>query len=279
MPTKTKQKNFLSACIVTYNDEACIERCLRSISALVDEIVIVHDGPCLDKTLEIAKRYTKNITVGPRLGNPDPHRVTTFKKAKGNWLLIIDADEFLSPQLQRALRKVMDSDQAEQYNFLWKLWDGKKYVSKTWPYRISLVKKNKLRYLAILHPDWSIKGKIINVPLHLEHRPPYNNFSWLSFRTKWMKWMRLHAEQILTPISELPQFQFDDSHFVKHIEWIKKYDFIAAPFIFVYFLTATFLLAPKLESLIIYKYNFMQALYYFLLSIQVGILKRKTRNA
>lgn len=275
MLKKNKSRNYLSACIVVYNDEKCIERCLQSIQPVADEIIVVHDGPCTDNTLKIARKYTKNVIVGPRLGNPDPHRVTTFKKAKGNWILIIDADEFLSKRLQNNIRKIMDSGRAEQYNFLWKLWNGKKYITQTWPYRVSLVKKEKIRYLAILHPDWSIKGKMLNVPLHLEHRPSYYNLSWDCFWTKWMRWNRLHAQQILTPIHEIPQFQFDDDHFVKHIEWIKKYDFWAAPFVFAYFLIATFILAPKTESFLIYKYNFMQALYYFILSIRVGVYKRR----
>ena len=45
------EKNTISACLVVHNEEKLIGRCLESIKNLVDEIIVVHDGPCQDKTL------------------------------------------------------------------------------------------------------------------------------------------------------------------------------------------------------------------------------------
>jgi Glycosyltransferases involved in cell wall biogenesis len=61
-------RNKISACIVVYNEEKVIKRCLDSIKNVVDEIILVHDGPCKDRTLEIAKRYTNKIFIRPHVG-------------------------------------------------------------------------------------------------------------------------------------------------------------------------------------------------------------------
>ena len=51
--------NKISAVIMAFNEEKNIERCLKSL-AFVDEIIVV-DNSSLDKTVEIAKKYTKNV--------------------------------------------------------------------------------------------------------------------------------------------------------------------------------------------------------------------------
>lgn len=273
LSSSTKPSNTISACIVTHHDEHQIERCLKSIAPVVDEIIVIHDGPCKDKTLEIAKKYTKHVFVGKKYGYPEPHRVTSFKKAKGNWILVLDTDEFLSKPLQRNLRKLVNSNQADGYMFLWKFWDGKKYITQHWPHRIGVVKKSSLRFLAVLHPDWRIRGKSMDVSYHLEHRPAYNNCTWHSFRTKWVRWLRLHAQQLLTPIDQIQQFQYDDTYEVKHIDWIKKYDLLAAPVVFLYFLLAGWLVIDSRDRWALRWYVLLQAMYYFLLAVEVFRIK------
>ena len=268
-----KTSNTISACIVAHNDEHQIERCLKSIAPVVDEIIIIHDGACRDQTLEIAKKYTKYVFVGKKYGYPEPHRVTGFEKAKGNWILVIDTDEFLSKSLQKNLRRLVDSGKADGYMFLWKFWNGKRYISQHWPHRIGIVRKSSLRFLAVLHPDWRIRGKSIDVPYHLEHRPAYDNCTWQSFATKWIRWLQLHAQQVLMPVDVIPQFQYDDSLYVRHIDWIKRYHFFVAPVIFFYFLIAGWLVIDSRDRWSLRKYVFFQALYYFLLALEVGRIK------
>ncbi len=81
----------ISVCLVVYNEEKIIERCLRSIQAVADEIILVHDGECSDNTLEIAKKYTDKIFIRPHTGDSSLHRVFTYNKAQGQWIFQIDA--------------------------------------------------------------------------------------------------------------------------------------------------------------------------------------------
>ena len=61
MKRVSKNRNKISAFIVAYHEENLIERCLRSLVDVVDEIIVVHDGPCLDKTIKIAQKYTSKV--------------------------------------------------------------------------------------------------------------------------------------------------------------------------------------------------------------------------
>lgn len=100
------KKIHLSAAIATYNEEQNIGDCLESISTLVDEIVIV-DGASKDKTVEIAKRYGARVIV--RENPPIFHinKQKSFDEAKGDWVLYLDADERVSPQLAREIKELI----------------------------------------------------------------------------------------------------------------------------------------------------------------------------
>ena len=88
--------NKISACLVVHNEEKVIRRCLDSIKNVVDEIIVVHDGPCTDKTMEIAREYGAKIYEQPFNGEAEKHRPFSYRMTSGAWILQIDADEYLS---------------------------------------------------------------------------------------------------------------------------------------------------------------------------------------
>ena len=63
-----KKNNRISAIIAVYHGEKTIEKTLKSLKGIVDEIIVVHDGPCKDNTIKISKKYTKRIYIRPRGG-------------------------------------------------------------------------------------------------------------------------------------------------------------------------------------------------------------------
>lgn len=96
----------ISAVITAFNEEENIERCLKSL-AFADEIVVV-DNFSLDKTVEIAKKYTDKIFS--QKNNPeeiDLQKNFGFEKAKNEWILSIDADEEVPPELKDEILKVL----------------------------------------------------------------------------------------------------------------------------------------------------------------------------
>ena len=106
----------ISACILTKNEEGSIERCLENIKDYVDEIVIV-DGFSGDITVEIARKYTDKIYQKEFSGSFAVERNYSIEKSTGEWILVIDADETLSKELQDNLRSLTQQDEYSAYAF------------------------------------------------------------------------------------------------------------------------------------------------------------------
>lgn len=91
----------LSAILITKNEEANIRRCLDALQWL-PEVVIV-DSKSEDKTVEIAQSYPNTkVIISDWLGFSPTKRLAT-KAARNNWILWIDADEVVSPALQKEI--------------------------------------------------------------------------------------------------------------------------------------------------------------------------------
>ncbi|MDZ4788232.1 MAG: glycosyltransferase family 2 protein [Blastochloris sp.] len=97
----------ISACIITKNEESNLPRCLKSIQGLVDEIIIVDSGST-DRTPFIATDFNARFIRQEWQGYVGQKNFA-LTKASYNWVLSIDADEELSPDLQQQLKALHDS--------------------------------------------------------------------------------------------------------------------------------------------------------------------------
>jgi len=102
-------KMKLSVALATYNEEENIGKCLVSIKGLADEIIIV-DGSSTDKTVEIAKKFGATIIIAD---NPPIFHINKQKAidaCSGKWILQLDADEQVTPELGREIREIIEKD-------------------------------------------------------------------------------------------------------------------------------------------------------------------------
>jgi glycosyltransferase involved in cell wall biosynthesis len=84
----------ISATLIVKNETSCLDRCLSSIRG-IDEIIVCDTGST-DDTVEIARRHTKNVfTDFTWCDSFAKARNHALMKATGDWIFIIDADEFL----------------------------------------------------------------------------------------------------------------------------------------------------------------------------------------
>jgi len=93
-------REAISVVIITRNEEREIEECLESVS-WADEIVVV-DSFSTDKTVEIAKRLTERVAEKEFVGFTRQKQHAT-DLAAGPWILNIDADERVTPELRREI--------------------------------------------------------------------------------------------------------------------------------------------------------------------------------
>jgi glycosyltransferase involved in cell wall biosynthesis len=98
--------NSLSAIVITKNEEKNIRECLESVK-WVNEIVIV-DAGSKDRTVEIAKEFTRKIFNCPWDGYGAAKNYG-LSQCTGDWVVSIDADERVTPELQKEILSVLSS--------------------------------------------------------------------------------------------------------------------------------------------------------------------------
>ncbi|MDX2504034.1 MAG: glycosyltransferase family 2 protein [Gammaproteobacteria bacterium] len=138
----------ISACIISYNEEKKIEDCLRSLQAVVDEIIII-DSNSTDKTLEIAKRYTDKIFLHDFQGYGKQKNLATNKTAN-NWVINLDCDERLSSELQSSIKSITNNlDDDTVYSMARKTFYIYRWLNHCWypDRKIRLFNKTKTRWL------------------------------------------------------------------------------------------------------------------------------------
>jgi len=100
MSTNLPSNLPVSLVVVTLNEEANIERCLRSVPFASDIVVV--DSFSSDRTAEIAQKLGANVFQEKWRGY-GPQKALAVSKAKNDWVLSLDADEALSPELQKEI--------------------------------------------------------------------------------------------------------------------------------------------------------------------------------
>src|SRR5207302_631709 len=114
-----------AAVMVARNEEERLRACLEAVG-WVDEIVVV-DAESEDKTVAIAQEFTDRVVVRPWPGYA-AQKNTALDLATGDWVLSLDADEVVSPELRAEIARVLASDgPADGYtvprrNIFWGRW-------------------------------------------------------------------------------------------------------------------------------------------------------------
>jgi len=99
----------LVALILTFNEELHLARCLASLEAVVDSVLVV-DCFSTDSTVEIARSYGANVLQNEWLNYATQFNWALTKVAEDtDWVLRIDADEYLTTELAEEIRRDLPS--------------------------------------------------------------------------------------------------------------------------------------------------------------------------
>ena len=90
----------ISACVIAFNEERKIRRCLHSLT-WCDEIVVV-DSFSTDRTAEVCREFTDRVYQHEWLGYVG-QRNTVREMARFSWILFLDSDEEVSPSLREEI--------------------------------------------------------------------------------------------------------------------------------------------------------------------------------
>lgn len=128
------QKIPVTAFVCTYNEEANIEKCLRSIHGFLDQIFVI-DSESADQTVAIARKYADEVR---NLAYVHDHIPWVFQWGLDNlpirneWVLILEADRIVTPELKRELEGIFSKTHIAEKGF---------YIR-----RVQIFRGRKIRY-------------------------------------------------------------------------------------------------------------------------------------
>jgi glycosyltransferase involved in cell wall biosynthesis len=95
----------LSVIVITKNEETVIRRCLESV-AWADEIVVVDSGST-DRTAAICAELGAKVHVTADWPGPGPQRNRAIERSSGDWVLALDADEWVTEALRKDIEEAV----------------------------------------------------------------------------------------------------------------------------------------------------------------------------
>lgn len=162
----------LTVSVITWNEAECLRRCLESV-AWADEIVVV-DAGSTDKTLEVARTFTDHVLSRPWDGFARQKNFA-LDHARGEWVLSLDADEEVSPELREEIGRVLeqargpDGYSVPRRNIFWGRWVRHGRLYPDWQLR--LFRRGRGRFIARdVHESVEVDGVVARLPGALVHR-------------------------------------------------------------------------------------------------------------
>ncbi|MCK5536862.1 MAG: glycosyltransferase family 2 protein [Bacteroidales bacterium] len=195
----------LSVLIPTKNEEIHIEAVLQSV-AFADEIIVV-DSFSTDNTVELAKKYTDKVWIH-EYKNSGAQKNWAIPQCSHEWILVVDADERISPELQKEIQAILSSD--TQYVAFWigriNHFMGKLIRYSGWQGDavIRLFRKSKCRYQDLeVHSEVETSGKVGRLKNKLVH---YTYKNWPDYQQKMNQYTTWGANDRVNKVKNVTLF-------------------------------------------------------------------------
>jgi glycosyltransferase involved in cell wall biosynthesis len=107
----------LSVCMIVKNEADKLPRCLSSVQGIANEIIVVDTGST-DQTVKIAQSFGAQVYHYSWNNNFSAARNESLRYAQGEWVLVLDADEVLTPESVPVLKQAMQREQALVINLV-----------------------------------------------------------------------------------------------------------------------------------------------------------------
>ncbi len=173
----------ISAVVITLNEEKNLLRCLEALR-FADEIVVVDSGST-DRTLDLARGVTGKVYFR-KFDNFSAQKNFAVSKATNEWILSIDADEFVDSALAREARRVVSSKPIENaFTVLrrTKLFGREfRFSGLQWDKPIRFFRKEFARFEQPVHEKVMVEGRVGELCEALRH---------VSFQTIGAYWQKL----------------------------------------------------------------------------------------
>lgn len=173
VPATDEVRVGLSVIIITKNEAAHIADCLASVS-FADEIIVVDSGST-DNTREIAAALGAKVILTPDWPGFGPQKNRALDLANGLWVLSIDADERVTPELATEIQAVLKQPLADAYKIARLSNFGGRWIrhSGWWPdHVLRLFRRDKARFKDVaVHESVETSAAVAVLQGHFLHYP------------------------------------------------------------------------------------------------------------
>lgn len=170
----------LSAIVITRNEAHNLHECLQSLRGLVDEIIVV-DNQSMDATVAIAQQHGAKVAQPADWPGFGQQKNRALDLATCDWVLSIDADERVTPELAAEIKRIVQAGDANASYKLPRLssYCGKFIHHSGWQpdYVLRLFKRGTAKFSDdLVHERVVTEQKVVALQNHLLHYS-YLNFS------------------------------------------------------------------------------------------------------
>ena len=163
---------MLTGIVLTHNEAQNLPRCLASLK-FCDHIVVVDDGS-IDDTVKIATGLGVQVLEHSLGGDYAAQRNWALTKVKSAWVLFVDADEVVSPQLADEITQALQHVECQGFllhrvDYMW----GRelKYGDVGGVHLLRLGRRGGGRWVGQVHERWHIDGRVCQLSAPLVHYP------------------------------------------------------------------------------------------------------------
>lgn len=194
-----RKNSTLSVAMITLNAERHLRDCLEAASEIADEIVIVDSGST-DATRTIAQAFKARFVFREWAGF-GPQKNFAIGECSSDWVLVLDADEILLPELRGAIRKRIDGEEStdgegpQLFRIKRKMWCFGRQLRIS-DQTVRLFRKGLARYDdRLVHEELQFDPRqhVAALPGWVEHRT-YDNLS--EYLQKFDRYTSLGADQL-----------------------------------------------------------------------------------
>ncbi|MEZ0323618.1 MAG: glycosyltransferase family 2 protein [Hydrogenothermaceae bacterium] len=172
----------ISAIILTKNEELNIERAIKSLKDLADEIIVIDSGST-DRTVDIATSLGAKVYFR-QLDSFANQRNFGIEKSSYDWILMMDADEEVSQELKLSIKQELLNPKCKVYEIPRRTYYLGKFLKHTWypEWRLRLFRKGVLRFEGDLHESPVFLDKNVKVArlkgdlYHYSYRNLYHQY-------------------------------------------------------------------------------------------------------
>ena len=185
----------ISVSVITLNEESNLPRCLESVRGLATEMAVLDSGST-DRTAEIVKSFGAKFQVLPWQGHAAQY-TAAFQMCSQPWILTIDADEEVTPELAASIRKLFDGNEPKEDGF----WMNRRtfylgdWVWHAWQpeWRLRLVRNGRVHMHGVNpHVAPEVDGATGRLRGDLLHYPGFHDFH--DHLTRSIKYARVMAD-------------------------------------------------------------------------------------